>query len=119
VGNDGYKVVTEALRKEAPEWHDFADQVERIRVDVRDAFLGVTAFFCGTPALLPVPDINGELHQAAYEGFRSYMENLLTGAVAELPQIGQAMIEMAEEYEAHEEIVELDLNKIYDATQWH
>lgn len=119
MGDVGYQVVTEALRKEAPEWHDFGDQAERVRVAVREAFLGSSAFFCGNPVVLMMPDVNGELHQRAYESFRVYLENLLTGAVAEFPQIGQAMIEMAEQYEAQESITELDLNKIYDATQWH
>jgi hypothetical protein len=119
VGDDGYKVVTEALRKEAPKWYEFAYQVEPVRGAVREAFLGPAAFFCGNPVVLMVPDVNGALHQAAYESYRAYMENLLNGAVAEFPQIGTAMIKMAEEYEAHEEVTQLDLNKIYDAKQWN
>lgn len=118
MGDDGYQVVTEALRKEAPKWHDFRDRVEPIRRTVQDAFLSETAFFCGNPVVLMMPDLNAILHQQAYESYRVYLENLLAGAVAEFPQICQAMIEMADEYDAQEEIGQLDLNKIYDANQW-
>ena len=119
MGDKDYKVVTEALRKEAPKWHDFADQVEVIRRVVQEATLDTSAFFCGNPVVLMVPDLNAQLHQAAYESYRYSMESLLAGAVAEFPQICQAMIEMADEYDAHEELVALDLNKIYDAAQWY
>jgi len=118
VGDVGYQVVTEALRKEAPEWHCLADHAEAVRRAVQDAFLSPEAFFCGNPVVLVTVDINAELQQKAYEDFRQYMDHLLAGAVAEFPQIGQAMIRMAEEYESHEGLVELDLNKIYDASQW-
>jgi hypothetical protein len=119
VGDDEYRVVTEALRKEAPKWWDFGDRAESVRRAVHAATLGSFAFFCGNPALLAVPDLNAEVHQQTYEAFRAYMENLLAGAVAEFPQICQAMTHMADEYDAHEAITQLDLNKVYDAKQWN
>lgn len=113
----GYKVITEALRAEAPKWDDFAELVGPIRDSVHDTFLGVPAFFCGDPVTLGF-DINAALHQNAYEDYRIFMENLLTGAVEEFAQLADALVKVAEKYEAAEKIIELDIDKIWDAKTW-
>jgi len=112
----GYKVVTDALRKEAPKWDDFTRAVVPVKHAVEDASLGVFAFFCGNPVVLAL-DINAALHQTAYEGYRSFMASVLNGALDEFMQIGDTLVKIAGKYDAAEDIVELDLDSVWDAKQ--
>lgn len=114
----GYKVITEALRAEAPKWDDFAEVVAPIRDSVHDAFLGVPAFFCGDPVTLGMLDLNAALHQNAYEDYRVFMAGLLEGALEEFAQMADALVKVAEKYEAAEKIIELDVDKVWDAKKW-
>jgi hypothetical protein len=110
----GYKVITDALRKEAPKWDEFTRALVPPKHAVEDASLGVLAFFCGNPVVLML-DINAALHQSAYEGYRHFMVSVLDGALRELPQIADTLVKIAGKYDAAEDIVELDLDQVWDA----
>lgn len=109
----GYEVITQAVRAEAPKWDGFADHIESVVREVKDATLGVGAFFIGDPASLPVRLLDATVHQRTYEIYRSFMERVLTEAKTEFEQIAGAVEKVAATYEQQEEIGELNLREIY------
>lgn len=109
----GYKVITQAVRDEAPKWDGFAQDVAEIHRAIEDATLGVTAFFVGDPISLAVGAADATMHQVMYEKYRSYMAGLLEGAKTEFGQIADAVEKIAATYEREEEIGELRLKEIY------
>ena len=109
----GFEVVTKAVRAEATKWRELADRVKPIHDAVLNKRLSPSAFFVGDPSTLMETMFEGAVHYYAYDKFVSFMDNLLGGAVAEFPQISQALIDTADTYDRADKIVELDLNKIY------
>ena len=109
----GYQVITQAVRDEVPKWDGFADHLEPVLADVKNATLGVGAFFVGDPASLPVRVLDATVHQRTYETYRSFMERVLTEAKTEFEQIAGAVAKVAATYEEQEEIGELRLREIY------
>ena len=100
-------VITSAVRDEAKKWRDLSDKVAPIKSTTDGLTLSLSAFFIG--------DVNAGLHAQAYEGFRSFMSTMLAGAIAEFEQVGAALDKIADAYDNSDQIVALDLNKIYSA----
>jgi hypothetical protein len=111
----GYQVITQALRNESPKWDEFAERTRQVVGQVASATLDTTAFFVGDPTGLNMNSARADLHRDAYERFRSFVESVLHGAETEFPQIGDALIEIANRYDQAEQVIELDLNQIYTA----
>jgi hypothetical protein len=100
-------VITHAVENEAKKWRQLADKMEPIHGAVGGLGLGLTAFFIG--------DANAGAHSAAYNGYQTFMQNILSGAVTEFGQLAAALDKIAAAYDRADEIVSLDLNKIYSA----
>ncbi|MEU1249196.1 hypothetical protein [Micromonospora arida] len=98
-------VITDSLRDEAGKWLTLSDQVAAIKVAAEQLGLDPSAFFIG--------DANAQFHSLAYNDFHTFMVAVLNGAVTEFEQVGKALRHMADEYDRADEIVSLDLNKIY------
>ncbi|MFK3985256.1 hypothetical protein ACI2K4_33390 [Micromonospora sp. NPDC050397] len=98
-------VITRAVYNEGRKWRRLADQMEPIKSAASLLDLGITAFFIG--------DANAGQHSSAYNDFQAFMENILAGAVTEFDQIGGALDRIANAYDRADEVVALDLNKIY------
>jgi hypothetical protein len=109
----GFEVVVSAVRSEIGRWDDYEGRVEPVHRAVRNAHLGPTAFFVADPTLIGLANVDAIPHQLAYQDFVSFMESLLAGAVAEFPQIADALNKTATAYENAEKIIELKLNQIY------
>ncbi|GII23036.1 hypothetical protein [Planosporangium mesophilum] len=101
------KVITESVRDEAKKWRSLADQMEPVKQAVHDMSLAPEAFFIGDANILE--------HHSAYCSYREFMEKALTGAVVEFEQIGRALDKIADAYDNADNVVTLDLNKIYSA----
>lgn len=101
------RVITRALYNEGKKWKQLADKMAPIKATVATLDLSVSAFFIG--------DANAHGHSAAYNGYQSFMENLLDGAVTEFEQLGTALDRIADAYDRADAIVALNLNKIYSA----
>ncbi len=108
--NAGFGVVPETVRGEAKKWQGYSDAVEPVRDAVAGATLGQTAFWCGDPIVMALDVV---VHANAYEEFRAFVENLLTGAVTELDEVAGALVKTAELYEHSETITLEKLAKIY------
>jgi hypothetical protein len=100
-------VVTRALEDEAKKWRQLADRMEPIQQTVAGLDLSASAFFIG--------DANAGMHSAAYNGYQSFMETILGGAVTEFNQLARALDRIAAAYDRADKLVSLDLNKIYSA----
>lgn len=98
-------VVIEAVRNEAKKWFRFSDQMEPINAAAEGLDLDMSAFFIG--------DVNVGPHDQAYDGFHSYMVNILRGAVTEFDQIGVALNKVADAYDEADAVVSLNLNEIW------
>jgi hypothetical protein len=98
-------VITEAVRNEGRKWMGLSDSVDGVRASCEDLNLGITAFFIG--------DANAGVHAVAYDGFYSFMVNVLKGAVTEFDQFGNALMTIADRYDQADAVVSLDLNEIY------
>jgi hypothetical protein len=104
---DELNVITDALRDEGRKWLALSDDVATIKAAAEQLTLAQSAFFIG--------DANAAVHHAAYRDFHSFMVSVLSGAVTEFEQIGQVLGRIADEYERADEVISLDLNKIYSA----
>lgn len=109
----GYKVITQAVRDEAPKWDGLAEDMAPVEREVKDATLGMSAFFVGDPVTLAVRTLDATAHAKVYEAYRSFMERVLAGAGTEFTQIADAAEKIAATYERQEEIGELSLREIY------
>jgi hypothetical protein len=101
-------VITHAVYSEAKKWSQLSFDVEPIKNAVDGLTLGAAAFFIGDL-------VNAEGHAQAYHRCQSFMSHVLGGAVVEFDQLGGALDSTAEAYERADEIVSLDLDKIYGA----
>ncbi|MEQ4301171.1 hypothetical protein ABNF97_07230 [Plantactinospora sp. B6F1] len=100
-------VITRAVYNEGKKWKQLSDQMEPIKAAVGGLDLSMSAFFIG--------DANAGGHSAAYNGFQSFMETVLAGAVTEFEQLGLALDRIADAYDRADEVVALNLNEIYTA----
>lgn len=100
-------VVTRAVYDEGKKWKQLADKVEPVKAAVGSLGLSASAFFVG--------DANAGQHHAAYNAYQAFMAEILAGAVTEFDQVGAALDRIAAAYDRADEIVSLDLNKIYSA----
>ncbi|WP_444951064.1 hypothetical protein [Micromonospora ureilytica] len=100
-------VITDSLRDEGGKWLSLSDRVAAIKVAAEQLHLDPSAFFIG--------DANVLIHSLAYRDFHTFMVAVLNGAVTEFEQVGKALRHIADEYDRADEIVSLDLNKIYKA----
>ncbi|MEU7922957.1 hypothetical protein [Micromonospora zamorensis] len=100
-------VITDSLRDEGGKWLTLSDRVAAIKVAAEQLRLDPSAFFIG--------DANALIHSLAYSDFHNFMVTVLNGAVTEFEQVGEALRRIADEYDRADEIVSLDLNKIYKA----
>src|SRR5262245_48230816 len=96
----GFNVQPDTVRAEAGRWREHSDAVEPVRDAVAGATLGSTAFWCGDPMVMALDVV---VHSIAYEEFRAFVENLLTGAVTEFDEVAGALVKTAELYEQHNE----------------
>lgn len=102
------EVITDAVVDEAGKWRGLSDQMEPIKAAVDGLDLSLSAFFIGD-------GFNFVINSNAYNDFQSFMATVLSGAVTEFDQLGGALDKIAKEYDKADEIVSLDLNKIYTA----
>lgn len=100
-------VITQAVENEAKKWRQLGDRMAPIHAAVGGLGLSVTAFFIG--------DANAGAHSVAYNGYQAFMQDILAGAVTEFGQLGAALDRVAAAYDRADEVVSLDLNKIYSA----
>ncbi|MEV4481792.1 hypothetical protein [Micromonospora coxensis] len=101
------QVITDALRDEGGKWLTLSDRIAVTRTAAQQLTLDSSAFFIG--------DANTHIHAAAYRNFQSFMVEVLSGAVTEFEQMGGALRRVADEYDRADEMISLDLNKIYSA----
>jgi hypothetical protein len=85
------EVVLEALRTAGDRWHTLSKDMVPIRNDVADLGLDVSAFYIG--------DLSAGPHHNAYEEFRTFMVDVLSGAISQFGLIGDALVEAARRYE--------------------
>ncbi|MBB4905333.1 hypothetical protein [Actinophytocola algeriensis] len=109
----GFKVITKAVRDEAPKWDGLALDMEAVVREIRDATLGMSAFFVGDPALLPIRTLDATAHAKAYEVYRSFMEGVLDSAATEFTQIADAVQKIAATYEEAENTGEYNMRAVY------
>ncbi|MEV4826140.1 hypothetical protein [Micromonospora sp. NPDC049274] len=100
-------VITDSLRDEGGKWLTLSDRVAAIKVATEQLHLDPSAFFIGEANVL--------IHSLAYNDFHAFMVAVLDGAVTEFEQVGTALRRIADEYDRADEVVSLDLNKIYKA----
>ncbi|MFD2767955.1 hypothetical protein [Micromonospora eburnea] len=100
-------VITDSLRDEAHKWLTLSDRVAAIKTATEQLTLDASAFFVG--------DCTTAVHAKAYRDFHSFMVTIFTGAVTEFEQVGGALRHIADEYDRADEVISLDLNKIYSA----
>ncbi|MFG1654249.1 hypothetical protein ACGFIE_30375 [Micromonospora sp. NPDC049275] len=100
-------VITDSLRDEGGKWLTLSDRVATVKVAAEQLHLDPSAFFIG--------DANVLIHSLAYNDFHAFMVAVLNGAVTEFEQVGTALRRIADEYDRADEVVSLDLNKIYKA----
>ena len=109
----GYKVITQAVRAEGPKWDGLARDMEAVVREVKDATLGVSAFFVGDPVTLPVRTLDATVHATVYESYRSFMERVLSSAATEFTQIADAVGRIAATYEEAENTGEYNMRAVY------
>lgn len=100
-------VITDAVRDEGGKWLTLSDRIAAIKTAAEQLDLDASAFFIG--------DANTLIHSMAYRDFHAFMVEVLGGAVVEFEQVGEALRRIADEYDRADEIISLDLNKIYTA----
>ncbi|WBB69350.1 hypothetical protein [Micromonospora sp. WMMD812] len=101
------EVITDAVRDEGGKWLKLSDRVATIKTQAEQLHLDPSAFFIG--------DANVAIHSVAYRDFHAFVVNLLGGAVTEFEQVGGALKRIADAYDRADEVIALDLNKIYTA----
>lgn len=101
-------VIISAVHDEAKKWKGLSDLVVPIKSAVDGLDLSVLAFFIGDPFSVVV-------HHKAYNNFQSYMSKALDGAVTEFEQLGMALDKITDAYERADQIVSVNLSKIYRA----
>ncbi len=104
---DALNVITDSLRDEGGKWLTLSDQVAAIKVAAEQLHLDPSAFFIG--------DANALIHSLAYKDFHTFMVAILSGAVTEFEQVGEALRRIADEYDRADEVISLDLNEIFKA----
>ncbi|MCZ7375300.1 hypothetical protein [Micromonospora sp. WMMC250] len=100
-------VITDSLRDEGSKWLTLSDRVAAIKVAAEQLHLDPSAFFIG--------DANVLIHSLAYNDFHNFMVTILSGAVTEFEQVGEALRHIADEYDRADEVISLDLNEIFRA----
>ena len=101
-------VILSALHDEARKWQGLSDTIAPIKTVVEGLHLDPTAFFIGM-------DANVAVHSAAYDGFQSFMVTILGGAVTEFDQLGTALNKIADIYDEADQVIAVDLNRVYSA----
>ncbi|MGV9764761.1 hypothetical protein [Micromonospora tulbaghiae] len=101
------EVITDALRDEGKKWLAMSDSIAAVKTAAEQLHLEPSAFFIGDASVI--------LHAGSYRDFHTFMVRILNGAVTEFDQIGAALRRIADEYDRADEVVSLDLDKIYRA----
>ncbi|MEV4691340.1 hypothetical protein AB0K27_09490 [Micromonospora echinospora] len=101
------EVITDALRDEGKKWLAMSDSIAAVKTAAEQLHLEPSAFFIGDASLV--------LHAVSYRDFHTFMVRILNGAVTEFDQIGAALRRIADEYDRADEVISLDLDKIYRA----
>lgn len=101
------EVITDALRDEGKKWLAMSDSIAEVKTAAEQLHLEPSAFFIGDASVV--------LHAGSYRDFHTFMVRILNGAVTEFDQIGAALRRIADEYDRADEVVSLDLDKIYRA----
>ncbi|MGX1612691.1 hypothetical protein ACWIF8_02225 [Micromonospora chalcea] len=101
------EVITDALRDEGKKWLAMSDSIAEVKTAAEQLHLEPSAFFIGDASVV--------LHAGSYRDFHSFMVRILNGAVTEFDQIGAALRRIADEYDRADEVISLDLDKIYRA----
>ena len=109
----GFKVITQAVRDEAPKWDGLAQDMEAVVREVKDATLGESAFFIGDPVVLPIRRLDASVHAKVYESYRYFMEQVLSSAATEFTQIADAVGRIAATYEEAENTGEYNMREVY------
>lgn len=102
------KIITQAVRDEGLKWIKLHDAMEPIIRAVDGLDLLESAFWIGEPL-----EINAKINCATYTDFQNAMLTSLRAGAVEFDQIGRVLGKIADEYERHESITELDINKAY------
>ncbi|MFF0876501.1 MULTISPECIES: hypothetical protein [Micromonospora] len=101
------EVITDALRDEGKKWLAMSDSIAAVKTAAEQLHLEPSAFFIGDASVV--------LHAGSYRDFHTFMVRILNGAVTEFDQIGAALRRIADEYDRADEVISLDLDKIYRA----
>ncbi|MFD6262685.1 hypothetical protein ACFWFK_16255 [Micromonospora chalcea] len=101
------EVITDALRDEGKKWLAMSDSIAEVKTAAEQLHLEPSAFFIGDASVV--------LHTVSYRDFHTFMVRILNGAVTEFDQIGAALRRIADEYDRADEVISLDLDKIYRA----
>ncbi|MBC9006780.1 MULTISPECIES: hypothetical protein [Micromonospora] len=101
------EVITDALRDEGKKWLAMSDSIAEVKTAAEQLHLEPSAFFIGDASVV--------LHAGSYRDFHTFMVRILNGAVTEFDQIGAALRRIADEYDRADEVISLDLDKIYRA----
>ena len=101
------EVITDALHDEGKKWLAMSDSIAAVKTAAEQLHLEPSAFFIGDASVV--------LHAGSYRDFHTFMVRILNGAVTEFDQIGAALRRIADEYDRADEVVSLDLDKIYRA----
>ena len=101
------EVITDALRDEGKKWLAMSDSIAEVKTAAEQLHLEPSAFFIGDASVV--------LHAGAYRDFHTFMVRIFNGAVTEFDQIGAALRRIADEYDRADEVISLDLDKIYRA----
>ncbi|MFI7336211.1 hypothetical protein [Micromonospora aurantiaca (nom. illeg.)] len=101
------EVITDALRDEGKKWLAMSDSIAAVKTAAEQLHLEPSAFFIGDASVV--------LHAGSYRDFHTFMVRILNGAVTEFDQIGATLRRIADEYDRADEVISLDLDKIYRA----
>ncbi|MEU0962639.1 hypothetical protein ACIBSS_30850 [Micromonospora aurantiaca] len=101
------EVITDALRDEGKKWLAMSDSIAEVKTAAEQLHLEPSTFFIGDASVV--------LHAGSYRDFHTFMVRILNGAVTEFDQIGAALRRIADEYDRADEVISLDLDKIYRA----
>lgn len=100
----------EAVRSEATQWINLADDMSKIQRHVdSQLWLSPAAFFIG--------NFSEIIHYPAYRDFWNRMNNRLSGAAIEFELIGIVLRRIAEDYEQTDEMSRSDFDRLFTATE--
>lgn len=105
------EVVVSALRSEAKKWKRLADDSDSGMVHIRSLIESETSLTEG--AFLIDVFLTGGQHYHAYEKFWHSTLGLTTQASTEFEQMGRALDRAADIYDDANNVIEFDLNKMY------